>query len=153
MAKPSESPTLPLTVDCETKHTSGWVASLWPVAAEAGADTHYICMKKTCNQYEVWDWSQLSNPTPLPLCLSYRDTGYLREQISMSGWGCILFTTSTVAGAEILYIHMTYEVDLLWLWSGWGVSWLRLLEKLSIYPSPRQTSIVTMVTPSCDLTR
>jgi hypothetical protein len=35
-----------------------------------------------------------------------RVTSELREQISISGWGCILFTTSTVAGAEILYIHM-----------------------------------------------
>ena len=60
------------TVRLSIYQVESHLASLWPVAAEAGADTHYICMKKTCNQYEVWDWSQLSNPH---LCPSVCPTG------------------------------------------------------------------------------
>jgi hypothetical protein len=30
----------------------GVAASLWPIAAVAGAETLYICMKKTCYEYE-----------------------------------------------------------------------------------------------------
>jgi len=60
MAKPSESPTtLPLTVR-QSINISGWVASLQPVAAVAGADTHYICMKKTCNEYESYEVCEVS---------------------------------------------------------------------------------------------
>ena len=33
-------------------------ASLWPVATVEGAELHYICIKKTCYEYEVCGGSQ-----------------------------------------------------------------------------------------------
>jgi len=36
----------------ESKY-QGVAASLWPVATVEGAELHYICIKKTCYEYEV----------------------------------------------------------------------------------------------------
>ena len=68
----------------------GVVASIWPIATVAGAELHYICIKKTC--YEI------------------------------SCWGCILMTTSRSTWCwNALHI---YELDLLWVWSGWDMGCL-----------------------------
>ena len=40
--------------DAETKHIQAGVASLWPIATEAGVETHDICIiEKNCYEYEV----------------------------------------------------------------------------------------------------
>jgi len=36
----------------ESKY-QGVAASLWPVAMVEGAELHYICIKKTCYEYEL----------------------------------------------------------------------------------------------------
>ena len=49
--------------------------------------------------------------------ISYCCFTTLREQIS--GWGCILMTNShSSRGWNTLYM---YEIDMLWVWRGWGV--------------------------------
>ena len=36
------------------------------VATVQGAETFYICIKKTCHEYEVIEWPQSLNPTAEP---------------------------------------------------------------------------------------
>jgi hypothetical protein len=45
--KPRELPTATVTIYQDK------AASSWPAAAVEGAETHNICMKKTCYEYEV----------------------------------------------------------------------------------------------------
>jgi hypothetical protein len=49
--KPRESPTSTEAVR-PCIYQAG-IASLWPLAAVEGAETHYIWMKSTCYEYEV----------------------------------------------------------------------------------------------------
>ena len=94
----------------------GVAASLWPVATVQGAELHYICIKKTCYEYEVLEGLNHKN--------KQRPTSYQQHPLSgprgqISGCGCILMTSSHCSRCWIaLYM---YKEDLLWVWSVWGV--------------------------------
>jgi hypothetical protein len=54
---PSQCPTV--TTVCETKHIQFGVASIWPLLDKVeGAETLYICTKKTSYEYEVYEVQQ-----------------------------------------------------------------------------------------------
>jgi hypothetical protein len=119
--KPRELPTA--TSVCETNHTyQAVVSSLWPLAAVAGAETHYICIEQSFYEYEVCGVSQTYlntcykwKPRELPTATSVCETRHRR------GWGCIPMTTGRSSRCwNALYMYRV--IDLQWVWSGWGVS-------------------------------
>jgi hypothetical protein len=93
-----------------------WVASLWPLTTVAGAESLYICMKKTSYEYEV-GWGSQSYVTVEPHGKTKRISDECWFYLSLE-WVASLWPLATVAGAESLYICMKkisheYEV-------GWG---------------------------------
>jgi hypothetical protein len=111
-------------------------ACLWPVATVAGANTHYICMKKICYEYEVGGGLNHTNSTHL----LHQGDPLSGPRRKISGCGGILMTTSHSSRCwNTLYM---YEVDLLWVWMVWEASIITYSlqhdtsEKPSDYPTP-----------------
>ena len=89
----------------------GRVASLWPLAAVAGVETHYI--------YELdlvlWPYEVDGMPHS-----KWNKDCFDFESKPISGWGYNLNTYSRCSWCwNALHI---YEFDLLWVWSGWDAS-------------------------------
>jgi hypothetical protein len=122
--KPSELPTTTTTtttLPLQEQYQAGG-ASLWPLATVAGAETLYIYIKQTCYEYEVCGGFNHKNQQGIQL---WHQEGHLLsgsiEQIS--GWSCILMTTSHCSRCWIaLYM---YKEDLMWVWREWGASNIR----------------------------
>jgi hypothetical protein len=94
------------------------VASLWPVAAVAYADLHYICIKKTCCEYEVGGGSIIrTNRDPPPIYTNnIHSTLGPRGRYQGQGVAASLWPVAAVAHADLhcICIKKTsdeYEVD------------------------------------------
>jgi hypothetical protein len=91
----------------------GRVASLWPLAVVAGAETHYIYELDLLWPYEVDGMPQYIFHVRNEDCFDF-------DSKHISGWGCILMTTSRSSWCWNTW-HV-YKLDLLWVWSGWDAS-------------------------------
>jgi len=128
--------------DCETKHTSGWGCILMtPCHGRRCSNALYV--------YEldlIWVWSgwgvsiishsmiQVRNRVN-HLSPTTTETSTLGDQISL--WGCFHMTTRQSGRCwNTLYM---YEVDLIWVWSGWGApvtthSMLQVRNRVNLLP-------------------
>jgi len=94
----------------ESKY-QGVAASLWPVATVQGAETLYICMKKTCYEYELDGGINHKNKqTPTSHTNNIQHSS--SPNSSYKAGSASLWPLATVSGAEIHNIYM-YQVDLL----------------------------------------
>ena len=95
----------------ESKYQAGG-ASWWPVATVAGAELHYICIKKICYEYEG-DVECLNQNIQHDKVNSYLT---VVNPIIYHAGVASLWPLAAVAGAKMHYIYMNlifyeYEVD------------------------------------------
>ena len=95
----------------ESKY-QGVAASIWPIATVAGAELHYICIKKTCYEYEG-DVECLDHNIQHDKVNSYLT---VVNPIIYHAGVASLWPLPAVAGAEMHYIYTNlifyeYEVD------------------------------------------
>ena len=134
-----KSPTASTVTVRPSIHPVG-VAPLWEGAAVAEAETLYICMKKTCYEYEVCVGSKsyvTFQPHGKTKWITHHPLPPLTVNKHTSGWGCILMTTSHCSRFQnTLYM---YEADLLWVGTGYGAS----IITYSIIPVPVRISQIS----------
>ena len=123
---PTDSPTSPAIVR---------VASLWPLATVAGAETHYMYIKAIC--YEYIKGVGLPHPhsssnLEFPTTASGASLG-----LNISGWGIHMASSHRHSRRPGNLLNV-YNINLLWVWSGWGAS-IITYSTLQVKPSDSPT--------------
>ncbi len=115
----SKCKTRQITLRSHRAYNKAGVTSLWPSTTVEGAEALYICIKKSCYEYELDGGYQSQVLTEDPS--ANPATSHLGPIEKISGWSCILMTTGHCSRCwNTLYI---YNEDLLWEWTGRGVSY------------------------------
>ena len=112
----SYSCTKHITLRSHRAYNKAGAASLWPVATVKGAELHYICIKKTCYEYEL-DWGvSIIRTNRDPYSCTKHITLRSHRAYNKAG-AASLWPLATFDGAETLYIYIKktcYEYELDW---------------------------------------